>query len=147
NNGVRFTAAAWLAFDGWCGHQHVPNNDHGDPGAIDIARLLAIAAPTPPAGSTIHCTLNGRPVVRRIIPIGPLDGQGNGYWPPSGPSDIPYDKVLAVSSHAPLYPPRDGKYGKMAKAGHHEEQGTLVVFIEGGEPGGTAQALVSVADG
>jgi N-acetylmuramoyl-L-alanine amidase-like protein len=26
NNGVRFSDAAWKAFDGWCGHQHVPHN-------------------------------------------------------------------------------------------------------------------------
>jgi hypothetical protein len=37
---VRFTSAAWAKFGGWCGHQHVPNNDHGDPGAIDVAALF-----------------------------------------------------------------------------------------------------------
>jgi hypothetical protein len=31
----------WRAFSGWCGHQHVPQNDHWDPGAIDIDSLLA----------------------------------------------------------------------------------------------------------
>lgn len=40
NNGVRFSAAQWQAFNGWCGHQHVPSNAHGDPGAIPINRLL-----------------------------------------------------------------------------------------------------------
>lgn len=40
NNGIRFSADGWRNFNGWCGHQHVPENDHGDPGAIDIARLL-----------------------------------------------------------------------------------------------------------
>lgn len=39
-NGVRMSNANWTAFNGWCGHQHVPENDHGDPGAIPIARLL-----------------------------------------------------------------------------------------------------------
>jgi hypothetical protein len=37
---ARMPAAAWNSFDGWCGHQHVPENDHWDPGKIDIARLL-----------------------------------------------------------------------------------------------------------
>jgi hypothetical protein len=30
----------WKMFSGWCGHQHVPNNDHTDPGAIDIDSLM-----------------------------------------------------------------------------------------------------------
>jgi hypothetical protein len=46
---VRFTDAAgvkrlsgqqWLDFSGWLGHQHAPENDHWDPGAIDITDLL-----------------------------------------------------------------------------------------------------------
>ena len=39
-NGVRLSPAAWMAYNGWLGHQHVPENDHTDPGAIDIATLL-----------------------------------------------------------------------------------------------------------
>lgn len=31
---------AWLRWDGWCGHEHVPENDHGDPGACPITALL-----------------------------------------------------------------------------------------------------------
>lgn len=30
----------WLAYAGWCGHQHVPENRHEDPGAIAIDALL-----------------------------------------------------------------------------------------------------------
>ena len=33
----------WMAFSGWCGHQHVPENDHWDPGRINISRLLMTA--------------------------------------------------------------------------------------------------------
>jgi hypothetical protein len=40
---VRFTFAQWRNFYGVCGHQHVPENDHGDPGDIDIDRVLARA--------------------------------------------------------------------------------------------------------
>ena len=42
-NGVRLTFTQWRAFTGWCGHQHVPENDHGDPGALPFTRLLALA--------------------------------------------------------------------------------------------------------
>ncbi|MGP3971520.1 hypothetical protein [Streptomyces sp. 6N223] len=45
-NGVRLTGAQWLAYYGWLGHQHVPENDHGDPGDIDFARVLEHAKGT-----------------------------------------------------------------------------------------------------
>lgn len=44
---ARMTAAEWNEFDGWCGHQHVPENSHWDPGRIRIDELLG-AAPAPP---------------------------------------------------------------------------------------------------
>lgn len=39
SGGQRFTFAQWRNFYGWCGHQHVPENLHGDPGALDVAKL------------------------------------------------------------------------------------------------------------
>lgn len=39
-NNLRFTSSQWDNFNAWCGHCHVPNNDHWDPGAIDINSLL-----------------------------------------------------------------------------------------------------------
>jgi hypothetical protein len=32
SNLVRMSVPKWKAYSGWCGHQHVPGNDHGDPG-------------------------------------------------------------------------------------------------------------------
>lgn len=37
---ARMSADEWNGFDGWCGHQHVPENDHWDPGKIAIATLF-----------------------------------------------------------------------------------------------------------
>ncbi|MEU3612862.1 peptidoglycan-binding protein [Streptomyces sp. NPDC006872] len=63
--GQRMTAAQWKAFKGVCGHMHVPENVHGDPGAIDFARIIKYAkadldldddtpeATTPPAKPTV----------------------------------------------------------------------------------------------
>lgn len=49
NSRVRMSFAEWTSFKGWCGHQHVPENDHGDPGALPFARILAVAkGGTPP---------------------------------------------------------------------------------------------------
>lgn len=42
-NPARMSHDQWRAFKGWCGHQHVPENDHGDPGAMDFARVIALA--------------------------------------------------------------------------------------------------------
>lgn len=48
SNNVRMSGSAWDVFTGWCGHQHVPENSHGDPGAFPWARMLAVR-PKPPA--------------------------------------------------------------------------------------------------
>lgn len=52
---ARMTGKAWDAFRGHCGHQHVPENHHGDPGGLQIDRILnrarqlaASATPTTP---------------------------------------------------------------------------------------------------
>ncbi|MGW2721456.1 hypothetical protein [Streptomyces sp. NPDC001492] len=42
-NGVRMSGSQWNNFTGHCGHQHVPENDHGDPGAFPMAAILAAA--------------------------------------------------------------------------------------------------------
>lgn len=49
----RMTFDQWKDFRGVCGHMHVPENDHGDPGAIDFATLIkyakdAAGSPTTP---------------------------------------------------------------------------------------------------
>ena len=42
-SGQRMTGTQWNAFKGVCGHMHVTENDHGDPGAIDFPTLIALA--------------------------------------------------------------------------------------------------------
>lgn len=46
-NPLEFTHEQWRTFNGWCGHQHVPENSHWDPGAIAIANLLPTEVPMP----------------------------------------------------------------------------------------------------
>lgn len=44
----RFSNAEWLDFTGVCGHEHVPSgNDHGDPGAIPVAKLQSLLGSPP----------------------------------------------------------------------------------------------------
>lgn len=40
---IRLSAAEFDAFNGWLGHQHLPENDHWDPGGIDGDRIERIA--------------------------------------------------------------------------------------------------------
>ncbi|MFD3514936.1 peptidoglycan-binding protein [Streptomyces sp. NPDC058657] len=40
---ARMSGSAWTRFVGWCGHAHVPENLHGDPGNLDFAKVLALA--------------------------------------------------------------------------------------------------------
>lgn len=39
----RLSVAAWDAYSGILGHQHAPDNSHGDPGSIDIAWIIRAA--------------------------------------------------------------------------------------------------------
>lgn len=39
-NPLEFANEYWKTFNGWCGHQHVPENAHWDPGAIVLTALF-----------------------------------------------------------------------------------------------------------
>ena len=39
---LRFAPREWLHFNGWCGHQHAPENDHWDPGAINFQAIAIV---------------------------------------------------------------------------------------------------------
>lgn len=54
SHGQRMTNSQWTNFYGWCGHQHVPEQDHGDPGNLRMDKILAFAQgliSTPPPSS------------------------------------------------------------------------------------------------
>lgn len=58
SSSVRMSNARWSDFKGHCGHQHVPENDHGDPGALPMADILAAAK-----GGTITPSTSGEPAM------------------------------------------------------------------------------------
>lgn len=47
DNGVRLSPEDWDNNSGWCGHQNVPENDHGDPGLLNIGYLLGVVPVAP----------------------------------------------------------------------------------------------------
>lgn len=46
-NGVRMSQAKWNGYAGHCGHQHAPENLHGDPGAFPMRAILDRAKEVP----------------------------------------------------------------------------------------------------
>ena len=75
--GQRMSGTQWNAFKGVCGHMHVPENDHGDPGGIDFSKLVKYAKaeldvdddePTPP---TTTPTTTPKPKPTPAIPAYP----------------------------------------------------------------------------
>jgi len=70
----RMSPESWLRFDGWCGHQHVPENEHWDPGRMPIARLLERKVMTDTPNAPPVYKVNARVVAFEPTPT------GKGYW-------------------------------------------------------------------
>lgn len=149
HNGVRFPAAEWLAFNGVCGHQHVPGNDHGDPGAINVAALLPVrtappAQPATMAPAPVH-DYEEAATKTTMMHIGPLDSSGKGWadWQPGlGRDPVP----VAVTLLGPS-PPDDGYWDTQSKVqlSAQPRGGALRVVVRGGTPGDTVTAFVTIA--
>lgn len=146
NNGVRFDPAEWLGFDGWCGHQHVPGNDHGDPGAINIGALLYRPAPAPPpAPPAVHDFEEGA-MKNTLLRIGPLDGNGNGWadWDPG----LGRDPIIVGTTLLAPSPPDDGGYWPQqahVTVAAQPRGGKARVVVRGGTPSDTVSCWVTVA--
>lgn len=97
-NGVRLTAAQWTRYYGWLGHQHVPENTHGDPGDLDFARVLEHAKGTASNSSSEESDM----------PISDADAKkiARAVWETDGIVDVPWGsdtnrtwKAESVLSH------------------------------------------------
>ncbi|MDX2697112.1 hypothetical protein [Streptomyces ipomoeae] len=84
---VRMSGAQWSAFKGHCGHQHVPENDHGDPGSFPMAAILAAAknGTTPPKEDDVALTAADVKTLAKTdnvfaSPDGDNDSGGNTHW-------------------------------------------------------------------
>jgi hypothetical protein len=81
---ARMSFTQWNNFKGVCGHQHVPENDHGDPGSLPFAKLIELAGATKPTPIKPACEpypgasffANGRrsPIIaamhKRLVAVG-----------------------------------------------------------------------------
>lgn len=60
---VRLTGHEWTVYQGILGHQHAPENSHGDPGAIPIGTVLTAAGANPGP------TPNPTPTLEDLMPF------------------------------------------------------------------------------
>lgn len=137
----RMSFEDWLTWDGWCGHQHVPENAHWDPGALNVARAIAYAfpaAPRPPA--PVYDFLEDS-VKATLVPV-PLDANGNGWvpWDP-GFGRPPVGPQATVNA---AFPPAKG-YLPIPDVGVQVRDNSVVVIAKGGTPGATIDVHVTAA--
>ncbi|MGW0626413.1 hypothetical protein [Streptomyces sp. NPDC002758] len=73
SNGVRMSASKWTGFTGHCGHQHVPENLHGDPGLLPMAAILDAAqggTPTQPQEDPVAITdADAQKIARMVLTL------------------------------------------------------------------------------
>lgn len=112
SNGVRMSYDKWNSFKGHCGHQHVPENDHGDPGNFPMTKILDAAKGSSSSGST-PAPAPSKPVVDLSNLIyaakhDPSAPQGKNTYPNDvKPVEAALDKLNYLS---PDYA-KDGHYG------------------------------------
>lgn len=63
----RMANQAWLRWDGWCGHQHVPENTHWDPGTCPITALLVREPLTPENPKPIGAPMANAPFAKILV--------------------------------------------------------------------------------
>ncbi len=112
-NGVRMSFEKWNNYRGHCGHQHVPENDHGDPGSFPMAAILKAAGSTTSAPKPPATKPPAKPVVDlsnliKAAKTDPRAPQGKNSYPNDvKPVEAALDKLNYL---APGYA-KDGHYG------------------------------------
>lgn len=91
NNGVRLHGQEWVEFTGWCGHQHVDENVHGDPGAFPLQRLFQLGRADDDATKPAPTPQPVKPVDAPKFPL-PV-----GWY--FGPQDGPAQSISGYHSH------------------------------------------------
>jgi hypothetical protein len=105
-NGVRFSGTAWDRFRGHCGHQHVPENVHGDPGSLAMVtvmdkakRLLTPANPTLPKEDDMPLTKDDLAKIRaEIIDVLKTEKIVPNKATKTGPEGKPFSVVEAFAN-------------------------------------------------
>lgn len=133
-NGVRLSNQMFDVYSGWLGHQHVPENLHGDPGLIDVTYLLThgvVVTPPPPAttapASVVHFPEDD--MTRNEFPYS-SDANGDAWLHTS----LPYGKVMSIipwTAHVEHDVPTN-TYKACGVANMQDRGGTAYIVIRGG---------------
>lgn len=112
-NGVRMSASKWTSFRGHCGHQHVPENVHGDPGSWPMAAILKAAgsasAPASSGSSSSTPTVDLSNVVAAAR-TDPRAAQGHA----THPADVKLvEKALKSAGYLSSAYAADGSFGSL----------------------------------
>lgn len=83
----RMTLGEWDAFSGICGHQHVVENDHGDPGSLDVARALKLSGKVEVIDKPVPVTPKPVSVISKLLGKAPKFPLRTGHY--FGPKDGP----------------------------------------------------------
>lgn len=97
--GQRMSAAAWNGFKGVCGHMHVPENVHGDPGAIDFTKLIALTQGGPIEEDDV--ALTAAEIKQIAVEVLTLDGVIDNPNPATAP-DNPYISLETAVRNAEI---------------------------------------------
>lgn len=142
-NGQRLSGSEWSKVKGMLGHQHIPENSHGDPGNMDVAKIAAFAKGTPVP----------------VVPPKPTDPSSftdPNLYPPGGPSAGPqitwlgerlvvHLKALGISSAYQVGPgPEWGEADRKNVQAFQEAQGWTGADADG-YPGPTTLARLEAA--
>lgn len=144
NNGVRMSFSKWESYRGHCGHQHVPENLHGDPGAFPMDQILAKAktgsqtTPAPPSGGT--GAVKPKVSLKNVVGAAHVDSdrpQGDGVHE----ADVkPVERALNKLGYLDSAYANDGYFGTATVKAYQEFQKDLYPGAST-KPGGPADGI------
>lgn len=140
NDSLRLTWRTWHNTAGHFGHQHVPFNDHWDPGRLNITRILGSASsPSLPVITPYPEDHMHRVDVEITNP--PLDDNGNGWVKVPNTDAAKVVSVVAQGS----YPPADG-YWNLPVFGRQQRGPDTIIQVSEADKRAPARISVLVAD-
>jgi hypothetical protein len=129
NSSVRMTFDKWEGYRGHCGHQHVPENDHGDPGLFPMGMILDMArtgsqtspAPQKPPTGAVKPKVSLRNVIA-AAKADPKRPQGKGLHE----SDVlPVERALDKLNLLDADYAKDGAFGTLTVKAYAKWQRSL----------------------
>lgn len=124
----RLSWEAWDAYAGHLGHCHAPENDHYDPGPVNIAAIVAVSPnPSPAVVSAVH--FKEENVTKVSVHVPTLDDQGNGNIPVPGVAG----RLMCVNLNG-NDPNHEGYDGIRPSFSWSDRGSDVLLVIQGGKP-------------